>query len=312
MRPAGIYPMLYSFFDRDGGLDRAAFRRQVEVCIDSGAHGIAILGLITEVSALTPAERTTLVEWAVEDIAGRVPLMATIVATTAPEAVDLARAAESIGATYLVLQPPLGQKPPGPELSAFYASVMREVRCPVGIQNAPEFLGVGLTVAEIRDLRRRHDNFTLMKGEGPLVAVKPYIDALGSDFDIFNGRGGLELPDNLLAGCAGMIPAPDCADVQIDIYEAVRSGDLGRAAALYETILPYIVFAMQSLDVAILYGKRMFARRAGIDNDCRCRVPGLTPTPFFDAALTRWSSRFAEYGSRPHPRPRGEGSAASA
>ncbi len=295
-RPGGIYPILYAFFDDTGALDRAAFRRQVNACIDSGAHGIAILGLITEVSTLTPAERDTLVAWAVEDIAGRVPLMATIAGATVDETARLATSAEALGANYLILQPPLGQKPSGADLSDFYSAVMRQVRVPVGIQNAPEFLGTGLNVDEILALRRKHDNFTLMKGEGPVAVVKPYVDALGSDFAIFNGRGGLELPDNLIAGCAGMIPAPDCADVQVAIYDAVQAGDLARATALYEQILPYIVFAMQTIEVHILCGKRMFARRAGIANAASSRLPKLQWSPFLESALERWSSRFGAYG----------------
>jgi len=47
--------------------------------------------------------------------------------------------------------------------------------------------------------------------------------------------------------------------------------------------------------VAILYGKRMFARRAGIRNDCTCRVPALRPSPFLDAAMDRWSADFGPY-----------------
>ena len=294
-RPAGIYPILYAFFDAENRLDRAAFRRQVEVCLAAGVHGIAILGLITEVAALTPEERDTLVAWAVEDIAGRVPLMATIAGATVEETTRLALSAEARGATYLILQPPLGQKPSSGELAAFYSAVMREVGAPVGIQNAPEYLGVGLDVDELVGLRRRHANFTLMKGEGPVAVVKPYVDALGSDFAVMNGRGGLELPDNLLAGCTGMIPAPDCADAQVAIYDAVQAGDLARASALYEHILPYIVFAMQTIDVHILCGKRVFARRAGIDNADACRLPNIGWSPFLEDATARWSSRFGPY-----------------
>ena len=69
-----------------------------------------------------------------------------------------------------------------------------------------------------------------------------------------------------------------------------------RADALYEHILPYVTFIMQSIELHILYGKRTFARRAAIDNDCRCRLPKLQPTPYLDAALERWSSRFGAYG----------------
>jgi 4-hydroxy-tetrahydrodipicolinate synthase len=293
--PGGIFPILYAFFDDGGNLDRAAFEQQIDCCLAAGAHGIALLGLITEVKALTVQERETLVDWTTRRVAGRVPVMATIAGETLGEVKSLAAVAEKAGADYLVLQPPLGQRPSSAELMAFYSSAMTGIGCAVGIQNAPEFLGVGLSPDEVMELRERHSHFTLMKGEGPVVDVKPFIDRVGPAIRVFNGRGGLELPDNILAGCAGMIPAPDCADIQVRIFNALEADDIETAKSLYALALPYIVFAMQSLDVAILYGKRMFARRAGIRNDCRCRVPVLQPNAFLDAAMARWSSDFGPY-----------------
>src|SRR3954469_4618443 len=151
--------MQYAFFDEAGGLDRAAFRQQIGTCIAAGAHGIALLGLITEVKTLTPVERETLIRWAVEDIAGQVPLMATIAGADLDEVGALAAAAESAGADYLILQPPLGQKPASAELLDLYSSAMAGIDAEVGIQNAPEYLGVGLGPDEVMALRRRHANF---------------------------------------------------------------------------------------------------------------------------------------------------------
>ena len=42
----GIYPILYAFWEDGGKLDRNAMRAQVEHCIATGAHGIAVLGLV--------------------------------------------------------------------------------------------------------------------------------------------------------------------------------------------------------------------------------------------------------------------------
>jgi len=260
------------------------------------AHGVAALGLMTEVGALSATERQTIVDWAAEDIAGRTPLLVTIVGSTIAEAVRLARHAQSAGAAYLAIQPLLGAKPSLAELSEFYAAIMRSVSVPVGIQNAPEYLGVGLDPEAVKILRAQHPNFLLMKGEGAVFSVKPFIDSIGADLAVFCGRGGLELPDNLRAGCAGVVPAPDCADIQVSIYEAWRAGDEDRMDALYKRILPYIVFAMQALPVAIFYGKRMFARRARIENSCACRMK-IAPEGFFDAAMIRWSSRLGAYGN---------------
>ena len=76
-------------------LNRNAMRQQLEACLASGAHGIAMLGLITEVSALSEAERRCLIEWVAEDLAGRKPLAVTVAGRTAEQQIELARFAEA-------------------------------------------------------------------------------------------------------------------------------------------------------------------------------------------------------------------------
>jgi len=294
--PAGIYPILYAFFDRHGKLDRSAMSRQLEACIEAGAHGIALLGLITEVGALRERERRCLIEWVAEDLAGRIPLAVTIAGRTSAEQIDLVRFAQTHGADWLVLQPPLGEKPSNPALQRFFDTVMEQAQIPVGIQNVPEFLGVGLEPEEVVALHRQHAHFTVMKGEGPVVVVKRFVDLLGDEVAVFNGRGGLELTDNLRAGCAGMIPSPDCADWQIRIYNALMAGDSQRADALYQEILPYVVFIMQSVSFMVRYGKPMFAKRIGLSTGEYSRVDDLADEAFFVDALQRWAKRFGDYG----------------
>ena len=65
---------------------------------------------------------------------------------------------------------------------------------------------------------------SLLKGEGPAVVIRRLIEETQGVFRVLNGRGGLELPDNLRAGCVGMIPAPECFDVQVRIFELMQSG----------------------------------------------------------------------------------------
>ena len=56
MEIGGTYPMLYAFFDEAGRLRREAVSRQIEAAIASGASGIAVLGLGTEVQKLGRSE----------------------------------------------------------------------------------------------------------------------------------------------------------------------------------------------------------------------------------------------------------------
>jgi 4-hydroxy-tetrahydrodipicolinate synthase len=291
----GIWPILYAYFTKSGELDRTAMRVQVQTALASGAPGVAVLGLATEVNKLTPSEKRTLVDWAAADLGSAGQLAVTISGPTADEQIELAQFALSAGAAYLIVQPPL--RPAGPiattELEVFFDLVMEAIgaadpEVPVGIQNAPEFLGVGLDPTALARLRSRRPNFRFLKGEAPAVVIERTIAALGPGFPVLNGRGGMELPDNLRAGCRGMIVALDCAAEQQAIARAFAAGDIATVERQYARILPAIAFAMQSLDTLVVYGKRIAAWRMGFEvvHDRRC---ALSPTPFGLAIARRYA-----------------------
>ncbi len=294
----GIYPILYAFFGPDGSLDRAAMRRQVEACIAAGAHGIAVLGLATEVNKLSTPERRLVMEWAAEDIAGRVPLAVTVAEGSVDGQVAFAEAAAQAGAAWVILQPPRVGAMPEEEYIRFFGKVADRATLPVAIQNAPDYLGVGLSPDGLETLNRNHPNVTLLKGEGSAVAIRELIERTDGRLAVFNGRGGLEITDCLRAGCAGMIPAPDCFDVQVKIYELMATGkdsDAADAERLYRDILPLITFVMQSIEHLLCYGKRVAARRLGIA-EVHVRTPSLRPTEFGLACAERHAAALGPLG----------------
>ena len=87
----GVHAILYAFFDADERLDRAAMRRQVELCLEVGIAGVAALGLATEVSKLSFEERRTVMDWVSADVAGRVPLGFTIYGQSVGEQIAMVR-----------------------------------------------------------------------------------------------------------------------------------------------------------------------------------------------------------------------------
>ncbi len=278
MSYSGVYPMLYAFSQADGRLDEEGIRRQVRGCLAVGAHGIAVLGLITEVAKLNEVERRSMIAWTAEEIDNRVPLAVTIAGPDIDTQIASAREARALGANWLMFQPP-GDCHDEASLLRAFGRAADVLDVPFGIQNAPQYLGVGLGLAAIRDLHRNHPNFTVLKGEAPATEIARVVDACGAELSVFNGRGGLELPDILRAGCVGMIPAPECCDVQIRIYEAMQRGDEDLAMALYREALPLIVFVMQSIEASLTYGKRITATRLGL-GDVHDRDPALKPTQF--------------------------------
>jgi dihydrodipicolinate synthase/N-acetylneuraminate lyase len=275
---AGIHAILYALFDRSEQLDRAAMRRQTEFCLATGVHAIGALGLATEVAKLTEAERRAVMDWLAEDNAGRVPLYFTVLGASVAEQVAQIRHAEAAGADWVILQPPPVGSYGAAEYIAFFGRVAAETALPVGIQNAPAFLGRGLTADEIAQLVSQHPNIRLLKAEGPAVDIERVIAATGERVPVLNGLGGLELMDNLRAGCAGLILALDIIDYAVLAYEHFRAGREAEAEAVYARLLPAATFAMKSVESMVGYGKRVFGFRAGIA--IHDRAPSLRPTQF--------------------------------
>ncbi|MCY4459218.1 MAG: dihydrodipicolinate synthase family protein [Albidovulum sp.] len=273
----GIYAMVYALFDEGGELDREAMRRQVDVCLHAGAHGMAVLGLATEAAKLSERERESLMGWVARDTDGLAPLAVTITGSSIGEQARQVRAAEAAGADWLILQPPTVGNYSAAEYIAFYSSVAKGTELPVAIQNAPAFLGRGLATPDIVELRRKCPNFQLIKAEGSVVETAALIQATDGTLPVFNGRAGLELVDNLEAGCRGLILAPDCIDYAIQAYDHYREGNIGDAEAKYRFIAPAIVFAMQGIEHLVCYGKRLFGARSGFE--IHDRAPALGPSP---------------------------------
>ncbi len=291
----GIYPMLYAFYRPDGSLDRDATRRQVDACIAQGVHGIAVGGLATETHKLSSAERRTLVQWVAEDVAGRVPLSVTIAENTADGQLEFARLAHALGASWVVLQPPPVPGAPESELVAFYASVAERAPLPVGIQNAPEYIGIGVSNAGFVELNRQCPNVCILKAEGPAATyIAPLAAETGGVFRLFNGRNGVDLTDSLRAGCHGIIPGVDTCDVQVRIYELMAAGKTAEADRRFAELLPLLSFLMLSIDHLLCYGKRLAARRLGLPAVVD-RTPAQPPTPFALEVLDRWSAGLAPY-----------------
>lgn len=135
---AGIYPILYAFFDRDNHLDRAAMRRQIEAALRARAPGVAVLGLATEVNKLSQTEREQIIRWAIEDSGGTLPLVVTVSGSSVESQRDLAHYALAQGASSLILQPPALAAGAMPQPEAFYfdffAAVMNGLDARVGIR----------------------------------------------------------------------------------------------------------------------------------------------------------------------------------
>ena len=288
----GIYPVLYAFWDAEGRLDEAAMRTQVDHCIDQGAQGITILGLVTEVHKMDVSERRHAVELVGDAIAGRVPYAVTVAEPSTEGQIAFSRFAAQAGADWVILQPPPIKGTSTGDLIRFFGRVADALDIDVAVQNNPVNLDVSLSVTGLVDLNRQHPNISILKGEGWSVDIADAIAGSDAAFSVFGGHGGIEFPALLRSGGAGLIPAPDFLRAQVRLFELWQKGSFDAAEAIHRRLLPAIVFMSRSVPGMLCYGKRLYARQAGIEIKSE-RHPALGATEFGQGEIARFASEIA-------------------
>ncbi|HVY99913.1 MAG TPA: dihydrodipicolinate synthase family protein [Dongiaceae bacterium] len=286
---SGVYPMVFALFDDKGGLAREPMRRQIKALLAAKVHGIAILGMATEVNKLSTAERRTLMEWVAEDIGGAVPLAVTVAESSIQGQIDFVRGAAAVGAKWAILQPPPVKAVPESALIRFFGAVADKVPIPVGIQNAPEYLGIGLSHGGISELHRAHPNVAIVKLEATALAISRLIEQVDGTLDVFNGRDGIEMLDSIRAGAVGIIPGAEVADILARVFDLHDGGKADEAERLYESILPLLIVLMETMDTFLVYGKHVLAHRFGI-HATETRIPFTPPTAFGLEMMRRYSA----------------------
>ena len=273
--------MTYCFYNKNNSIDLKAMRDQITLIKKIGSHGIACLGLATEVNKLDFIEKKKIIEIVADISNDTLPMVVTISGKNIKEYKKLIEVAEYHNVSWIIFQPMLKKNITDKDCFNFFNKIIgvADNKTLVGIQNAKEYIGVGLEWPEILKLYKKYTNFRAIKGEASATLIQNEIKKYPNNLKVFNGRGGQEIIDNFLAGCSGIIPSLDAADGCLNIYKLFQQKKISEARKVYKKILPSVVFSMQSIDSLVCYGKRICAYRMGMKK-VYDRKPGLIPTSF--------------------------------
>ncbi|HJZ33665.1 MAG TPA: dihydrodipicolinate synthase family protein [Hyphomicrobiaceae bacterium] len=241
----GVVPIAPTPFRDNGDLDLDSQRRVFDCMLDQGVDGICILANYSEQFLLTDEERNSLLDLALERVAGRVPVVVTCSHFSTRIAAERARRAAAAGAHMLMLMPPYhGALLRADEAGVFehFARVAEAAQLPIMVQDAP-LSGVTLSVPFLARLARELPQVAYFKIEVPGTAAKLRAliaaggDAIAGPFD---GEEAITLLADLEAGATGTMPSALLPDLIAPVLEHHRAGRRQAAAAAYARILPLI------------------------------------------------------------------------
>jgi len=272
----GVVPIIPTPFDADEAIDEEALRGLVEFAAEARLAAICLPAYGSEFYKLSEKERARVVEIAVQQSAGRLPVIAQSNHGSARIARSLARTNVDCGADLVSIAIPRQFQLSEDDLLRYLTLVLTGVDVPCLVQDFNPG-GPTISVGFISRLSAECANFRYLKLEEPLLApkVRAIREATGDKIQILEGWGGLYTLELIPAGICGLMPGLGIADILHRVF-FLRKANSPEAFDLFEHVLPQICFALQNLEL-FLYCEKSLLRARGILPNARCRNPAFTP-----------------------------------
>jgi 4-hydroxy-tetrahydrodipicolinate synthase len=249
MQPAqlhGIFVPMVTPLNADETLDETSLRRLVDFLVDAGVHGIWSMGTTGEFAALPEAERAKGVRATVEQVRGRVPVIANIGDSSTALALRHAKHAVDAGADAIALTPPHYYLHSMDEMLTHFRTMKQAYPdLPLLIYNIPQTVKVKMTVPTTLLLAREGTVQGIKDSQNDLrwfrmLAVAIREEGLEDQFRLFLGTRIL-CDAGQIIGAHGAIPATSnvAPAAAAEAWEAAISGDYALAARAQEVVMKY-------------------------------------------------------------------------
>lgn len=242
----GIFVPMLTPLDADERVDESSVRRLVDFLVDAGVHGIWAMGTTGEFAGIAEAERARAIQATVEQVAGRVPVIANIGDSSTGLALRHARHGAEAGADALALTPPHYYPHSMDEMLTHFRAVKEAFPdLPLLIYNIPQTVKVKMTVATTLQLAREGTVQGIKDSQNDLrwfrmLAVAIRGDGLEEQFRLFLGTRIL-IDAALVIGAHGAIPATSnvAPAAAAEAWEAAVRGDFTQSARAQEVVMRY-------------------------------------------------------------------------
>jgi 4-hydroxy-tetrahydrodipicolinate synthase len=231
-------------FTSDGSLDEKALRAFVDWQVAEGIHFVVPCGSTGEAATMTSDEHRRVVEITVEQVNGRVPVVAGAGSNDTKKAIALSREMQAAGATHLLHTSPMYNKPPQRGIIAHFRAIADAVDLPVVVYNVPGRTGSNVEAATTLALAE-HENITAVKeASGSVAQIAEIIRGRPEGFTVLSGDDALTMAvmaeggDGVVSVTSNVVPA--LASRMVELYD---EGDVAGARDIGHRLAPWTAAA---------------------------------------------------------------------
>ena len=218
-------------FDENGKINFEVFEKFIEFQIANKADSIIVCGTTGEASTMSEEEKKAVINFVVEKVDKRIPVIAGTGSNNTLEAVNMTKYAENVGADGALIVTPYYNKTTQKGLVKHYERIAQNTNLPIVIYNVPSRTGVNIQPETCLELSKNKNIVAIKEASGNLSQVAKIASLCGDDLAIYSGNDDQIVPV-LSVGGIGVISVlsnikPEYVHNMVDEYE---KGNVQKAA----------------------------------------------------------------------------------
>lgn len=222
----------------ENGVNFEVFGQLIDFQIENGTDAIIVCGTTGEPATMTESEKQSTIRFAVERVAGRVPVIAGSGGNNTAKAIADSKKAQELGADALLIVTPYYNKCTQGGLYAHFAAIDAAVDLPIIVYNVPGRTGVNIQPATMKKLATLPHVVGLKEASGNIEQITE-IARLCPGLDLYSGNDDHVVPLLSLGGIGVIsVTANVCPREVHDMVMAFLDGDLARSRALQFKLNP--------------------------------------------------------------------------
>lgn len=223
----------------DGSLDSDSLRKLVEFHIDNGTNAIVAVGTTGESATLNVEEHCDVIRQIVEQVNGRIPVIAGTGANSTTEAIELSEYARDLGVAAVLLVTPYYNRPTQQGLYLHFKTIAEAVDIPQILYNVPSRTACDLLPETVGRLAEIKNIIGIKEATGDVRRVQLIKDLVDQSFELYTGEDGNTV-DFILAGGRGVISvtANVAPKLMHEMCEAALAGDADKARLINDKLSP--------------------------------------------------------------------------
>ncbi|MBQ1766892.1 MAG: 4-hydroxy-tetrahydrodipicolinate synthase [Aquincola sp.] len=223
----------------DGSVDYPALRKLIDWHIAEGTDCIGVVGTTGESPTVSVEEHCEIIRVAVEQAAGRVPIMAGAGANSTQEAIELTRFAKSVGADCSLQVVPYYNKPTQEGIYRHFKTIAEAVDLPVVLYNVPGRTVADMSVETTLRLAQVPGIAGVKEATGNIERAAWLVRDKPKHFALYSGDDGTAVALMLLGGQGNVSVTANVAPrLMRELCAAAIKGDASLARKLHLQLLP--------------------------------------------------------------------------